>query len=332
MRKGSSLTSLAAAIGLAAVAIAPLLAQTATTGAKTAPGRWTAPRTADGQPDLTGIWNFSSLTPLERPSQFAAKETLTDEEAAEFARQALERTNADRRSAGAEADVNTAYNNFWYDRGSNIRTNRTSLLVNPADGHIPALSPEGQKRADARAESRRHTGGVSGPEDRSLAERCLVFGAGPPMVPGPYNNNVQLFQFRDYVIILNEMIHDARIVPLDRRPHLPSSIRRWQGDSRGRWDGDTLIVDTTNFSDKTNFRGADQNLHLTERFTRVDADTLMYEFTVDNPSAFTRKWTVSVPMARSDEPIYEYACHEANYAMSGILKGAREQEKGARDE
>jgi hypothetical protein len=308
-----SSASRAVVVGVTCLLAAPLMGQT---------------RTPDGQPDLQGVWNFATLTPLERPAQFAGKDVLTDQEAAAFEQQALERNDADRRPASSDADVAIAYNNAWYDRGTRIvGTKRTSIIVNPSDGRIPALTEEGQRRAAARADARRQRGPADGPEDRSLAERCLLFGAGPPMVPGPYNNNVQFVQSRDYVVILNEMIHDVRIVPLKGGPHLPPEMRRWQGDPRGHWEGDTLVVDTTNFSDRTNFRGADEHLHLVERFRRVNADTLMYEFTVDDPTAFTKPWTGAIPMTRSEEPIYEYACHEGNYAMGGILRGARAQEK-----
>jgi hypothetical protein len=299
----------------AAVAAAPLSAQS-------------PPRASDGQPDLQGIWNFSSLTPLERPAQFADKPVLTDAEAAEFERETLERIDADRRRDTAEADVAQAYNNAWYDRGTKVvGTKRSSLIIDPSDGRIPQLTASGQAFADARAEARRGRGPADGPEDRSLAERCLLFNAGPPLLPGPYNNNLQIIQTRTYVVIANEMIHDVRVVPLDGRPHLPAAIRRWQGDPRGRWDGDTLVVETTNFSDRTSFRGADTKLRLVERFKRIDAKTLDYQFTVDDPSVFARPWTVSLPMTASEGRIYEYACHEANYAMTGILRGARAEEK-----
>ena len=286
------------------------------------------PRARDGHPDLQGTWNFSSLTPLERPAQFADKPVLTDAEAAAFERETLDRTNADRRRDTADADVAQAYNNAWYDRGTKVvGTKRSSLIIDPPDGRIPSLTASGQAFAGARADARRGRGPADGPEDRALAERCLLFNAGPPLLPGPYNNNLQIVQTRDYVLIANEMIHDVRIVPLDGRPHLPAGIRRWQGDPRGHWEGDTLVVETTNFSDRTSFRGADTQLRLVERFRRVDAKTLAYQFTVDNPSVFSRPWTVSLPMTASDGPIYEYACHEANYAMTGILRGARAQEK-----
>ena len=285
-------------------------------------------RGAASRPDLEGIWSFASLTPLERPGQFAGKDVLSDEEAAEFEKQALDRNNADRRTPGTDADVALAYNNFWYDRGTKVvGTKRTSLVIDPPDGRIPALTTEGAARAAARAEARRQHGPSDGPEDRSLSERCLLFNAGPPMLPGPYNNNVQIVQSRDYVVVSNAMSHAARVVPPDGRPHLPRHIRRWQGDARGRWEGNTLVVDTTNFSDRTNVRGSDENLHLIERFTRVGADMLMYQFTIDDPTAFTRPWTVAIPMTRTDDQIYEYACHEGNYAMGGMLRGARAQEK-----
>ena len=220
------------------------------------------------------------------------------------------------------------YNNFWYDRGTKaVGTRRTSLIVDPPDGRIPALMPEAEKRVkEKRAWMEEHA--TDGPEGRSLAERCILWTtAGPPMLPGPYNNNFQIVQTRDRVVILNEMIHNVRIIPLDGSPHLSSNIRQWLGDSRGHWDGNTLVVDTTNFSDEYSFRGSDRNLHLMERFTRVSPDTLLYEFTVDDPTAFTKPWTAQIAVTRAKGPIYEYACHEGNYAMTDILAGARAAEK-----
>jgi hypothetical protein len=199
---------------------------------------------------------------------------------------------------------------------------RSSLVVDPPDGKIPALTAAAQRRAEARAADRRaHP--ADDPENQGLPTRCLLFGAGPPIVPGPYNNLVQIFQSADHVIISNEMIHDARIVPLDGRPHTARAVRKWLGDSRGRWDGRTLVVDTTNFTDKTNFRGADEDLHVVERFTRTGPGTLLYEFTIDNPTAFTKPWSAQVTMTKTDDRVFEYACHEANYAMEGIMRGKR---------
>jgi hypothetical protein len=311
---------------LATIGLLTMVAASPLTGQS----KWTPPRTADGQPDLQGIWNFSTITPLERPAEFADKPFLTDAEATEYERVVMRRSNRDNREQSPEADVGGAYNEFWWDRGVHAaRVNgktHTSLIVDPPDGKIPALTPAGQTRVGARAEERRQHP-ADGPEDRSLGERCLLFNAGPPMLSGPYNNFVQVSQTRDHVVIFNEMIHDARIIPLDGRPHLPSAIRGWQGDSRGRWEGNTLVVETTNFTAKTNVRGSGEQLRLVERFTRADAKTLVYEFTVDDPASFTKPWTAILPMAKTDDQIYEYACHEANYAMSGILRGARSQEK-----
>jgi hypothetical protein len=297
--------------------------------AAAAPSRAAMPTRASGA-DLEGVWTFSTVTPLERPSEFATKPTLTDQEAAAYERRIVETSNRDNRGSSADADVGGAYNEFWWDRGTRVARvngrNLTSLVVDPADGHIPPLTAEGQRRADARnADRRDHV--ADGPENRSLGERCLMFNAGPPMLPGPYNNFVQIFQTAGHAIIFNEMIHDARVVPLDGRPHLPAAQRRWQGDSVGHWEGGTLVVDTTNFTDRTNFRGADERLHLVERFTRVDANTLLYEFTIDDPTAFTKPWTVALPMKKTNDRVFEYACHEGNHAMEGILRGARYQEK-----
>jgi len=291
----------------------------------------TPPKTADGQPDLQGYWTNATLTPLERPAQLAGKATLTAEEAAAYVKQIREQGNRDRRGGSADTDVGEAYNDFWFDRGTKIVGSlRTSLVVDPPDGKIPPLTPGAQKRVDgARAYAREHP--ADGPESRGLTERCILWAtAGPPMLPGPYNNAYQIVQNRDYVVILTEMIHDARVVPLDGRPHLGGGVRQWMGNSRGHWEGNTLVVDTTDFSGKAPFRGSDQNLHLVERFTRVDANTLQYEFTVNDPSAFTKPWTVQIPFAKAEGPIFEYACHEGNYAMTDMLGGARaEEQKGA---
>ena len=280
-------------------------------------------RTADGHPDLQATWDFAQLTPFERPSEFADKQTVSDEEAEEFAQRRIETSNKDKRDGGAAADVERAYNDFWWDFGKRI-ARQPSLVVDPADGRVPALTAAAQKRlADRR-------GHFDNPEERPLAERCILgFNSGPPMVPSAYNNNMQLVQTRDRVLILNEMIHSARIVDLTRREHPPQHMRFLTGDSIGRWDGDTLVVDTTNFSLDGGFRGATPKLHLVERFTRESAEALRYEFTVEDPDTWTRPWRASIPMVRTDERIFEYACHEGNYALTGVLQGARYQEKQA---
>jgi len=314
-------------IAWSGVPVATIVLLTVVTAARVAGRGQVPPKSA---PDLEGIWNYSSLTPLERPAEFAGKEFLTPQEAAAFTKQVLERGNMDRRDGSVDADLARAYNDAWYDRGTRVATvygkTRSSLLIDPPDGRMPALTADAQKRAADRAQARRDHP-ADGPEDRSLAERCLSFNAGPPMLPGPYNNFVQILQFRDHIVIANEMIHDARVVPLDGRAHRASSIRTWQGDSVGHWEGATLVVDTINFTDKTAFRGASDRLHLVERFTRADAGTLLYEFTVDDPASFAKPWTVALPMTKSSDQIYEYACHEGNYALPDILRGARAQEK-----
>jgi hypothetical protein len=279
------------------------------------------PRTADGRPDLQGTWDFAQLTPLERPSEFANKDAVTEEEAEEFAQRRIETSNKDRRDGGAAADVERAYNDFWWDFGTRI-AKQPSLVVDPPDGRIPALT------TDARERNANRRVLYDNPEERPFPERCILgFNSGPPMVPSAYNNNMQLVQTPRHVMILNEMIHSARIVDMSGRPHMPASMRFLTGDSIGHWEKDTLVVDTTNFSKERAFRGASSNMHLVEKFTRVDGDTLRYEFTVDDPTTWTRSWTASVPMTRSTELIFEYACHEGNYALEGVLKGARFQEK-----
>ena len=282
-----------------------------------------APGTPWGDPDLQGVWSIATITPFERPSTLAGKAQLTEQEADEAEKTFLATQNQDRRDgAGTDADLARAYNDFWWDRGNKVASTRqTSLVVDPPDGRVPALTPEGQARAAARA-----VRGYDSWQDRSLWERCITRGL--PMIPGPYNNNYQILQTPGYVVIVLEMIHDVRIVPVDGRPHVGPGIRQWFGDSRGRWEGNTLVVDTTNFTDKGNFRGSTGGLHLIERFTRVDADTVRYEFTIDDPSTFTKQWTAAIPMARTDEQIYEYACHEGNYGIVNMLKGARVQEQG----
>jgi hypothetical protein len=322
----------------APIAIASLVsvsvAGQAGSAAKTTAKAAAAPRTSWGKPDLQGVWDFRTVTPLERPTDLAGKQVLTDREAADFESQAAVTNDRDRNvPAGNVGD----YNQFWYDRGTQITANkRTSLIVDPPEGRIPPLTTEAQKRSEAIATARRGLdmdaptvgGWVNDLGPGGLRVRCILgFNAGPPMTPSAYNNNFQLFQTSDYVVILNEMIHDSRIVPLDGRPH--GSLRQWAGDSRGRWDGNTLVVDTVNFRAATLMTTGElsPNTHLVERFTRVDADTLLYEFTVEDPTTWTRSWTAQVPMSKSREPMYEYACHEGNYSIYNILAGARQREQ-----
>jgi hypothetical protein len=293
---------------------------------------WTPPRTPDGKPDLQGVWTNVTLTPLERPPELKDKAFFTPAEAAQYEKDVIQRNNADRRDGSAEADVGRAYNNFWYDRGTKvIPALRTSLIVDPPDGRIPFLTPVAQQRVAAQAEARRlHP--ADGPEDRALTERCILWPtAGPPMLPGPYNNNYQIIQGPGYVTIFVEMIHDVRFIPTDGRPHLPPDVRQWMGDPRGHWEGNTLTVDTTNFTSKTTVRGSGESLHLVERFTRASPDMILYEFTVDDPASFTKPWTAQIPMVKMDGPLLEYACHEGNYAMAGMLGGARAAEKAKDD-
>jgi hypothetical protein len=292
--------------------------------------KWTASHTPDGQPDLQGIWSNATITPFERPKEFAGKEFLTEQEAADYEKTVLQQSNRDRRGSTADADVNGAYNEFWFDRGTKVvPSRRTSLVVDPPDGRVPPLTPDARKAAAARQEIARRP--PEGPEDMSLPVRCLAWPtSGPPMLPTAYNNNYQILQSPGVVAILVEMIHDVRIIPLDGRPHIPQNIRQWLGDSRGRWEGNTLVVDTTNFTDKTHFSGSDQNLHLTERFTRTGENTIRYEFAVDDPTAFERPWKGEIPLTKAPGPLYEYACHEGNYSMENMLKGARAQEKAAK--
>jgi hypothetical protein len=302
--------------GLALFSVgAAALANAQTTGASPKAGgaasARTVPRTPDGHPDLQGLWDYRTATPLERPRDLADKAVFTDQEA-----RAFEARTAERRE-----NIVAVHPPFWLDYGSKVLGDRrTSLIVDPPTGRVPPLTPAARARIAASPADERT---ADDPEQRSIQERCLVFGAGPPMLPGPYNNNVQIIQTAANVVVMNEMIHDARIIPTDGRPHVSPSIRQWLGDSRGRWDGDTLVVETTNFTDRTSFRGSDQNLRVIERFTRAGADTLMYEFTIDDPTAFSATWTARFPMTRSSDQMYEYACHEGNFGLLDILKGAR---------
>ena len=287
---------------------------------------WKPPRTPDGQPDLQGVWSYATLTPLERPSEYASREFLTDEEVAERNEDGATFASSERRDElVAQQDVDRAYDQFWWDRGTS--DGRTALIEDPPDGRIP-YTRQGRQRVEARrALSNR---AAHGPEDRSPAERCVHHPkAGPPLTPGGYNNNVRVFQIPGYVVMFTEQIHDARIIPLDGHPDLSPNVRQWMGSSRGHWEGATLVVDTTNFNGRMSYQGSTEHLHLVERFTRVDADTIEYTFTVDDPASYTRPWTASIQLRPLQGEIYEFACHEGNYGMFNLLAGARAEEKAA---
>ena len=332
----------AAILSALAVCAAPAGAQTA----------FDPPRLPDGRPDLQGVWDFRTLTPLERPADLADQAIYREEEAA-----AIE-AEADAQSAAALAPTTErsvlpvggdvgAYNSYWMDQGARlVEDQRTSLIVDPPDGRVPPLQPGAVNQVLSLAEDvggslpvRVRSAGISADshEARGLAERCILgFNTGPPILPGFYNQNIQLFQTGDHVVVLHEMIHDARIVPLDGRDHVPERIRQWMGDSRGYWEGDTLVVETTNFTDKVaSFNptvaiaaGTGATLHLTERFSLVADDTLQYEYTVNDPTTFTRPFSAVLLMKRGGT-LYEYACHEGNYGLYNQLAGARQEEARA---
>jgi hypothetical protein len=309
------------------------------------PNKYVAPRTEYGQPDLRGVWNFSSDTPLERPAQFKGREFMTPEEAVRLHRQIEERSEAADTAARGTATASGnpgGYNQFWVESLAQDTNLRTSLIIDPPDGRMPPLRPgikveAGGLGPDTGGERpvRFRVGGVrkDGPEDRGLSERCLMgFNSGPPFMPSMYNNNVQIFQSKDTAVIMTEMIHDARVVKLDSRPQLDPTIEQWSGDSRGHYEGDSLIVETRNFTDKTqSFRaaGSAKTLHLVEKFTRVGKNRVDYQFTIDDPTTFTKPVTVLVPMIRADGELYEYACHEGNYGLANVLSGARQEEREA---
>ena len=314
------------------VAPAPAAAQSSAAG-------WVAPRTPDGRPDLQGVWANNNITPLERPAAWAGRETLGDEELAALRASAANAVGdgdalfGDQlvlaAIEGVEAtsyDPTTGnYNQFWIaERDFN---NRTSLVVDPPDGRIPAVTAEARERFRAAA-ARRRDHPADSYADRPLPERCVTYGI--PRLGAGYNSYFQVFQNADHLVFMNEMIHDARVIPLTGQPHLAPSVRQLHGDSRGYWEGDTLVIETTNFSPSANFRGSSDGLHLVERLTRVGPRTLDYEVTITDPAVWTRPWTVRIPLMRSDEPMFEYACHEGNVGMDGILAGHRAEERRRR--
>ncbi len=337
-----TLASISGAVVTLVWIASPLLGQAPSPTASTSQTRpqlnangWKALRTPNGQPDLQGVWDFATVTPLERPKEFADKAVLTEAEAAAFEKRMIESNNVDDMGPQSQGGTGT-YNEVWWDRGTKVvGTRRTSLIIDPPDGKIPPLTEAARTKRDAIAAERKGIGTDQptpggwvedlGPANARV--RCILgFNSGPPMTPIAYNNNMQIVQAPGYVVIVNEMIHSPRFVPLDGRPR--GSVRRWVGESRGRWEGEMLVVETQNFLGETVFAGGMTSAHLrlTERFTRVGPDTLVYEFTVDDPTVYTRPWTVQMTMTRSDEYMYEYACHEGNVALAHILSGARAEE------
>ena len=288
-----------------------------------------------GDPDLEGIWTNATLTTLQRAPELGTKAFFTADEAAAWDKQRVQATNADRPLRAGEVG---AYNDAFFERGTRgVKSRRTSLIIDPPDGRIPAFTPEAQQKVDARTKHEA-VSPADRPEDRWLTERCILFGATVPMLPEPYNNNYRIIQSPGYVTILVEMNHDARVIPLDNRPHLSPRVQQWIGDSRGRFEGNTLVVETRNlkFNEKSRFgvgylNGlSDENLQVVERFTRTDANTLTYQATIDDPTVFVKSWTVEISMDRTEGPLYEVACHEGNYGMFNILSGHRAEERAAK--
>ena len=293
-------------------------------------------RTAWGDPDLNGVWDFRTLTPFERPEDLADQEFFTEEEAAQFEANRLAEFEV--RDDQEPADIVGNYNQFWFDPGDQVSaTKQTSLVIDPPSGRVPALVSVAQAKVDALREHREgidphaptYGGFVDDLGGGMFAVRCILgFNSGPPMTPGGYNQNVQLFQTPDHVVLLNEMVHSSRVIPLDGREHISDNVRQWMGDSRGHWEGNTLVVETTNFLRETSFRNGvtTSDLKLVEKFTRTDAGTLLYDVTVEDPNTWSRPWSYRIPMRANDMPIFEYACHEGNYGLENILAGAREKE------
>ncbi len=320
----------AAALSLSAPAFAQAKAAAAPKAAAAKPAgavRWTPPRTPDGHPDLQGYWTNATYTPFERPAQFKDREFFTVEEAAAFAKQALDRFLA-------QPEDEAHYDNaIWMSEKEpkGVTTLRTSIVVDPPDGRIPPVNAEGRQRAEQRAAARRLVGAYDSAQSRGLSERCIYWAhEGPPLLPTGYNSNLQIVQEPNTFVVVPEMMPVARVVPLDGRPHLNASIRSLRGDSRGRWEGDTMVIETTNFTDRTAFRGSSEHLKVTERLTLIDADTIRYQFTVEDPHTWDVAWKGEYPMKRTSDPIYEYACHEGNYGMVNILRAQRVADEQAK--
>ncbi len=317
------LTLLIAALLFAA---APAAGQASKAGAKV----YKAPRTPDGQPDLQGFWTNSTYTPLERPKG-VTKEFYSPEEARDVVKRAAN-SEAEQTAPGTIADVHYDFTQFGLDRSQSEFSSslRTSLIFDPADGKIPAMTPQGLKRAADAVEYRKRVGRWDSAEANDLDDRCLIMlGAGPPMLNSGYNSNYQIVQSSGYVMILVEMIHDVRIIPLDGRPHLSPKVRQWIGDARGHWEGETLVVETTNLNGKNPLRNSSENMRVVERFTRVAADAIRYTFTIEDESTWVRPWSAELPMKKTIGPLFEHACHEGNYGLYNTLVGARLEEKKA---
>jgi len=329
---------IALAILVAVVLVAPTSAaaqaqKAAATATKAAAPAKPLPRTPDGQPDLQGYWTNNSYTPLERPND-AKKDFYTLEELREVEKRRAAQED-EQTVPGTTADVHYDFTQFGLDRSQTRLTDnlRTSVIVDPPNGKLPPVTSEGQKRAADRAAERRKQGAqYDQVQNIPLGSRCVYQNAGPPMLPPGYNPAYQILQSKDTVIILIEMLHEVRVIPLDSRPHAPQGYRSWLGDSRGHWEGDTLVVETTNFSDKVGFRGASENMKVTERFTRVSDDAIRYEFTVNDPSTWEIPWKGEMPFVKINGPVFEHACHEGNYGVANTLKAVRIEEKKAADE
>ena len=334
----------AVALVLAFAATISIAGQSQTTAkpaaAKAAPASaaagkaYKAPRTPDGQPDLQGFWTNSTYVPLQRPNG-VTKEVYTPDEAEAAIKAAAER-ESEQTEPGTTADVHYDFTQFGLDRSQSTfaRNLRTSLIVDPADGKIPPVNAAGQKRQQERAAARKAAGGqYDAVENMPIGSRCIIMGgAGPPLMNAGYNANYQIVQAPGYVMILTEMIHDARIIPLDGRAQQPTGVKQWVGLSRGHWEGDTLVVETMNFNGKNAFQGSSDNLKVTERFTRTADDAITYRFTVEDPQTWDRPWTAEAPLAKTEGPIFEFACHETNYGIANILAGARADEKKAAEQ
>jgi hypothetical protein len=332
-RRFVSTSKLAIVIAVALTMTLSVAAQAPSSNTK-APAKWTMPRTPEGQPDLQGYWTNSSYVPLERANN-VTKEFYTPEEAAEAAQRAAER-EAEQTTPGTTADVHYDFTQFGLDRSQStlVENLRTSLIYDPPNGKMPPVTAEAQKRLAVRAAARKALGGqYDAVQNMPLGSRCYFMGgSGPPLMGAGYNSNYQIVQGPGYVMILTEMIHDVRIIPLDGRPHLPKDVQQWFGSSRGHWEGDTLVVETTNFSEKNPFRGvASPSMRLTERFTRVSDEVIKYTFTVDDERTWPQPWSAEVPLRQTQGPIFEFACHEANYGVTNILAGARAEEKRAEE-